>query len=246
MTDLLTRLRRKGLAVLPILAGALLLSLVLSGLFLLFQWWGPEAWNERLRWLADGDFASRKALLKEYFAGFGDRAAWVFLGVQFLQVLIAPIPGQVTGLLGGFLFGFWPGLGLTMAGLLVGSVTVMGLTRLAGNWLVRRMVPSEIMEKFDFLLAKGRVFDFFMIYLLPALPDDAVCFIAGLTRLSLWRLTLACLLGRLPGMAVLTFAGSSLDADLELAQRVFGAAMLVAMVIWLYDDKIEAWVRRRA
>lgn len=246
LQDLIARLRRKAWSVLPILAGALVLSLVLSGVVYLLQLWGPEAWGRQLAFVTEADFATNKALLKNFFLSYGEAAALVFLGVQFLQVLFAPIPGQLTGLLGGFLFGFWPGLLLTMLGLTVGSWVAMGLSRLIGDHVVRRFVLAEVMGRFDYLLGQGRPFDFFMIFLLPALPDDAVCFIAGLTRLSLWRLVGVCLLGRLPGMAVLTFAGSSLDADLGLARLVFGVAMGLAVALWLYDDKIEALLRRPA
>ena len=62
-----------------------------------------------------------------------------------------------------------------------------------------------------------------MIFLLPALPDDAVCFIAGLTRLPLWRLLLVGLAGRLPGMAVLAYVGANLDVRTSPAYAVMAA-----------------------
>src|SRR2546428_1955699 len=38
---------------------------------------------------------------------WGGRAPIVFIGIQAMQVIIAPIPGDVTGLLAGFVFGQW-------------------------------------------------------------------------------------------------------------------------------------------
>jgi len=40
---------------------------------------------------------------------WGGWAPIVFIGIQAMQVIIAPIPGDVTGLLGGFVFGQWLG-----------------------------------------------------------------------------------------------------------------------------------------
>ncbi|MBQ4402408.1 MAG: hypothetical protein II832_09605, partial [Synergistaceae bacterium] len=84
---------------------------------------------------------------------------------------------------------------------------------------------------------------FFMIFLLPALPDDAVCFLAGLTKLKLLPLSLVCLLGRAPGMAVLSLTGAGFADGLTLWVEVLFAVMMVAsVVLWLFWEVIEAWV----
>jgi uncharacterized membrane protein YdjX (TVP38/TMEM64 family) len=142
------------------------------------------------------------------------------------------------GLLGGFVFGFWGGLLLTMLGLTIGSLIAISLSRLIGEKLVRKFVPGTVMEKFDYLITKGGYANFFMIFLLPALPDDAVCFMAGLSRLNVFGLMLACILGRLPGMAVLTFAGASVDYDPSLAKIIFTIAMICALFIWFFQEEI--------
>ena len=40
----------------------------------------------------------------------GNLGPVIFILLQALQVIVAPIPGEVTGVLGGFLFGEWYGL----------------------------------------------------------------------------------------------------------------------------------------
>ena len=54
-----------------------------------------------------------------------------------------------------------------------------------------------------------------------------------------------CLLGRLPGMAVLTLVGASVDAGGVAARAVFAVAMILSLLIWLYQDSIETWYRTR-
>jgi len=48
----------------------------------------------------------------------------IFIGLQALQVVVvvAPIPGEVTGILGGYLFGEWLGFLYSTIGLTLGSV----------------------------------------------------------------------------------------------------------------------------
>jgi len=59
--------------------------------------------------------------LKAEPQAWGVWAPLVFIGIQALQVVVAPIPGEVTGFLGGFVFGQWIGLAYSMVGLSLGS-----------------------------------------------------------------------------------------------------------------------------
>ncbi|MBF0609773.1 MAG: VTT domain-containing protein [Magnetococcales bacterium] len=245
ITDFFQRLFHKLQSLLPMVLAAAVLTLLLSGLVWLLQMWGPAWISHWLDTLSAGDWTSRQQQIRGLFQEMGSWAPVGFFLVQLAQVLFAPIPGQLTGILGGFLFGFWPGLGLTMLGLTLGSWLAIVLARWLGDHVVHRFVPPEVMARFDRLLLAGTVTDFFMIFLLPALPDDAICFMAGLTRLPVWKLILACLLGRLPGMAVLTFVGSSGSQNQDLAQWILTGAMVAALLVWLYEDVFYHLVNRQ-
>ncbi|MGN7613957.1 TVP38/TMEM64 family protein [Magnetococcales bacterium HHB-1] len=245
MANFLSRLKKKLLSLLPIIIGGLFLLGLLSIIFWIIEPWLPEKIRTLLDTLSQSDFDTNKQSLKAFFEQYGAASQLVFLLVQLMQVLFAPIPGQLTGALGGFLFGFWQGLLLTMIGLTLGSWIAIYLSRLIGERWVRRFVPEKLLKQFDTLIAEGGVFNFFVIFLLPALPDDAICFMAGLTRLKIWHLVLACLLGRLPGMAVLTFIGSSLESDLMMAKMLFITAMVAAFLLWIYDDVFSRWVEKK-
>ncbi len=59
-------------------------------------------------------------------------APLVFIVIQALQVVIAPIPGEVTGLLGGFVFGQWLGFFYSTVGLTAGSLLAFWVGRRLG------------------------------------------------------------------------------------------------------------------
>ena len=61
-----------------------------------------------------------KHFLKQTLREWGLLAPVIFIVLQALQVIIAPIPGEVTGILGGFLFGEWVGLIYSTIGLTPG------------------------------------------------------------------------------------------------------------------------------
>lgn len=246
---MIARLKRKTArlaAALPVLAGALLFAALLALVAWVLVPRLPGPMTAFLSGLADQGFDQNRAALKAWFEGFGTGAAWVFLAVQFLQVVVAPIPGQLTGMLGGFVFGFWPGLALNVAGNAAGSVTAMLLTRVFGERVMRPFIPREIQDRFDQAVTRGGVSNFFMLFLLPGTPKDSLCFMAGLTRLPLWRLMAVNTLGRLPGLAVLTFTGAAADRDLGTVQLVFGLGLGLAALAWLFDEELKETLARLA
>ncbi len=242
LRDFLLRLRKKLASIAPVL----LASLVLFGICWVVLYFAtpylPVPWQDAIALAGNGEV--REA--RDHFRAILEASGWgieiAFLTFQAIQVLVAPIPGQLAGLLGGYLFGFWYGLLLTMTGLSIGSFIAMALGRLFGVQVVRRFVPADLMAKLDRLILEGGLWNFLVIFLLPALPDDAVCFIAGMTRLSLWKLMLVMFLGRLPGMAVLCFVGTSTGEGWQGGWIVFAVAMIVSFGLWLYSDELEARV----
>ena len=222
--DLINLLKRKFSSLVMILIPAFVIMLVI----------GAEEWLAEISYYIDNPSELRK---------LGEGSEWLFVAIQILQVVIAPIPGQAAAFAGGFIFGFWKGWGLTTLGLLIGSLIAMALARLLGLSLVRKVVPESIIQRFDSVVSDGGYMTFFMIFLLPALPDDAVCFLAGLTKLKLLPLSLVCLLGRAPGMAVLSLTGAGFADGLTVwVEVLFGVMMILSVLLWLFWEVIEAWV----
>lgn len=225
---------------------ALGLSLMLGLLLQLLLWLAPTDWRLTLDHWRALPLAAQGARLQQ-LAETQPLLPLYFVGLQVLQVMLAPIPGQLMGLLGGWLFGFWGGLSLTLLGLALGSLLVM----LAGRWLGRHLLPLLLKPvqraRFTNLIESGGYFSFLMIFLLPALPDDAICLLAGMTRLNLGGLLLICVLGRLPGMGVLSWAGSRFSSSIGWPEQVLLLALgMISLALWLAQDKIEAaWHRRQ-
>lgn len=244
MASLGRRIQRKIAAVAPLIAGALLLVGVLSLLAYAAEPYLPATYRQLLQHARHGDWSASRASLLAMFAAYGAARSYLFLLLQILQVLVAPIPGQLLGVLGGSLFGFWNGLLLSLLGLMVGSTIAMVSSRVLGESVVRRCVPASLLARFDHLIHANGTWSFFLIFLLPVFPDDAICFMAGLTQLPLHRLLLVCVLGRLPGIAVLTFVGSGVGGDTTPAYIVLGVAMVLAVGLWLFSEELEALVGR--
>lgn len=232
--DFINLLKRKFSSLIMILIPAFVITVIIGGLIWAFRFVIPEEWLAEISYYVDNPSELRK---------LGEGSEWLFILIQVLQVVIAPIPGQAAAFAGGFIFGFWKGWALTTLGLVIGSLIAMSLARLLGISLVRKVVPESIIQRFDSVISDGGYMTFFMIFLLPALPDDAVCFLAGLTKLKLLPLSLVCLLGRAPGMAVLSLTGAGFADGLTLwVEILFGVMMVLSVLLWLFWEIIESWI----
>ncbi len=172
---------------------------------------------------------------------------WSFAGfllLQAFQVIAAPIPGEVTGFLGGYLYGPFLGIVLNTTGLTIGSVIAFLLARTFGRPAVERFVDPKTMGRFDFLLHHKGAFLVFLLFLLPGFPKDYLCYILGLGHLSLLEFVAIGASGRLLGTVMLTFGGSFLRHGRYGALFLLaGAAVVVIFLALVYRETIERWLR---
>jgi len=171
---------------------------------------------------------------------WGKWAPFITISLHVLQVLTAPIPGTAIDAVNGLLFGPWLGTLYSMIGLMIGSMLVMILTRRFGRPIVERFVDPLTIERIDQLVQRRGSLVIFLIFLLPFLPDDAVCFLAGLTPIPLLELILLALAGRFPGVLVANLLGSRVES-FELWQWITVGVlfMLAGGFIWRYRSEIR-------
>lgn len=130
-------------------------------------------------------FSSTESM-QDYIASSGAWAPLVFIAVQILQVIAAPIPGNVTTLVGGALFGFFPAMLYSVFAVFIGSMICFCLARTFGKPLVYRLISPAIADKYLVVLAKQQRLTLALLFLFPFFPDDALCLLAGLTGYS-WK-----------------------------------------------------------
>jgi uncharacterized membrane protein YdjX (TVP38/TMEM64 family) len=132
----------------------------------------------------------------------------VFISLQILQVVAAPIPGEVTGLIGGYLYGPFLGTVYSTIGLTMGSWTAFVLARFFGLPLVEKAVKPSIIEKYDYFLEHRGLFVSFLFFLVPGFPKDYLCYIIGLSHMKTWHFLVISTIGRLLGTTLLSVSGS--------------------------------------
>lgn len=166
----------------------------------------------------------------------GPWAPFFYVMLQVLQVVVAPIPGQIVGGVGGFLFGHW-GILWTTIGSLIGFWLVFCIARRFGRPLIEKIFKKPAVDKFDFIInAKTAPLIIFAIFLLPGFPDDLICYIAGLTKLSMRKLMLVAILGRFPTIVVTNYIGMGIGRNIGL---VIALSLIVVVFLGLVAWKRE-------
>ncbi len=174
--------------------------------------------------------------------------AWGFAGfilLQVVQVVAAPIPGEATGVLGGYLYGPVMGVVLSTVGLTLGSYIAFTLSRYFGRPLTDKFVDAKTMERFDYLLLHKGLFLVFLLFLIPGFPKDYLCYILGLGHLTTLEFLAIATTGRFLGTMLLTLGGTFLRN--QQYSRFFllsGAAVVIVFLTIAYRDRLEAFFQR--
>jgi uncharacterized membrane protein YdjX (TVP38/TMEM64 family) len=189
-------------------------------------------------------FMSKERMI-EFIDKLGPLGVIGFILLQIAQVVAAPIPGEVTGLLGGFIYGPVLGVVFSTIGLTIGSYIAFALSRAFGRPFVDRFVSRSVMSRFDYLLHHKGAFLVFLLFLIPGLPKDYLCYIIGLGHLTTVEFLVISSLGRLFGTILLTLGGDYIRTHQYGKFSVLvGVAIVVIFIAMAYRDKIERIFRR--
>jgi uncharacterized membrane protein YdjX (TVP38/TMEM64 family) len=171
----------------------------------------------------------------------------IFIALQILQVVFAPIPGEVSGFLGGYLYGPLLGTLYSTIGLTLGSWLAFLLAHIFGLPLVERVVKADTLRKYDYILEHKGVFVAFFLFLVPGFPKDCLCYVLGLSHMRVWTFLFISTVGRLLGTILLSvfgsFARSNHYGSLAALLVITGLCLIVA---YLYREKWLEKLKDRA
>ena len=191
-------------------------------------------------------FFANTEKLKKFIDSFGFYAPLIFMGLQILQVVAAPIPGDLTGFLGGYLFGMGPGLVYSTIGLTLGSLLAFLVARRFGMPFVSRFVGQETLQKFDHLMRRQGAFFTFIIFIIPGTPKDYFCFLLGLSPMNILTFLVVSTLGRFPSTLFLTMQGQAVKSeDYRFFFMALGAALIIIVLAMIYRGQIERWLKAK-
>jgi len=216
------------------------LALILFG-FVVF-WFRVPIWEKMVDLYR---LFSDREQIRLLISSFGTSAPPVFMLIQILQVIFAPVPGEATGFIGGYLFGTLPGFIYSSIGLTVGSWLNFVIGRFLGERYVRRRIPAHQFQKIDGLVKRQGVILLFILFLFPGFPKDYLCLALGVSTLPMKIFILLAGIGRMPGTFALSLQGEFLyEQNYVLLGVIFAACLILAVLCYGFREKIYLWIER--
>lgn len=130
--------------------------------------------------------------------GFGVGAPFILTLFQAFQVVVPILPGYLGCAAGAIAFGSATGFWCNYIGISVGSILAYFLAKRYGIDLVLAMFSREQYEKWSARLEKSRSYEWFLFIatLLPLFPDDFLCYLSGLMKMSSKKFIWIIILGK--------------------------------------------------
>lgn len=171
----------------------------------------------------------------------------IILGLQFLQIIIAFIPGEVVQIAAGMLYGPWLGGLLILVGCVASSVFVFMLVHKLGAPFVQAMVPPQYMEKFRSFEETGKLnIIVFVLFLIPGMPKDVFTYLVPLIDMRMRTFLLLSNVGRIPGIIISTYAADGLmEGRIMESAVIFAVAALIAVLGIVFRNKIMSFLENR-
>jgi uncharacterized membrane protein YdjX (TVP38/TMEM64 family) len=213
-----------------------LASLVLAALLVLVVWLVvTDAPSIRLLVRLYRD----KQFLKETVTAWGWAAPGVFIAIQALQVIVSPFPGEITGPVGGALFGTWWALVYSTIGLTVGTLACFAVGRKWGEPLVRPWLSDHNWNRLNFVIEAEGAIICFILYLIPGFPKDIISYLFGISPMPFWLFAIVSTVGRLPGTWISSYFGAHVAEQQYIYALAFMAMIIaICLPIYYYRDRI--------
>ncbi len=186
---------------------------------------------------------------RDYIRRAGGWMTALFISLQFLQVVILPIPSTVTVVAGAALFQpFW-GSVYSLIGIVLGSLAAFLIGRYAGIRVVSWLVGKETLEKW---LKKIKGKDKLLLtamFLLPVFPDDILCFVAGFSSMSIWYFLVVILISRVLAIFATSYSVTLIPFNTWWGILIWAVliALVVVLFVFLYkkSDAILGWFEKK-
>lgn len=180
----------------------------------------------------------------ERVQGAGGWGVLILLGLQFLQIVVAFIPGEITQFAAGMLYGPWLGTLLILVGCIISSAFIYVIVHRLGAPFVQGIVSTKHLDKFREFEKSGKLkVVVFILFLIPGLPKDVFTYLVPLTDMKMKDFLILANVARIPGIFVSTFAASGLaEGKILQSAIIFGVAAVLVVVGFIFRDKLMGWL----
>lgn len=165
----------------------------------------------------------------------GPAGVFILLGIQFVQIVVAFIPGEVVQIAAGLIYGPWLGTLIILIGSVISSSFVFVLVHRLGAPFVHAMIPEKYVDKLEAFESSNKLnVIVFILFLMPGLPKDAFTYLVPLTSMKLSEFVVLTNLARLPGIFISTYAAAGLASGDYIESIVMFVILAVIAVVAIF------------
>lgn len=186
---------------------------------------------------SDGGIEDTAKNFKEMIQGYGSWGWVVAFGIQVLQVVVSPIPGEFVEVGMGLCFGWLGGTVLCLLGGALAAWVIMLFVKKLGVRAVELFVPLEKINELKFINNEKKLSVFvFLLYMIPGTPKDPLIFFFGLTKIKISNFVVISTIARIPSIVTSTIGGEFLvDKNYLGAILIFaitGAVSVIGLLLY--------------
>lgn len=191
------------------------------------------------RWVMSLSEASKLEAFQGWVASLGIGGWLLLFAIQYVQIVVAFIPGGPVQVVSGALFGVWGGLAVCVGGTLLATATVFYLVSRYGHSVISLFVEEKDIAKFKFLQDEKNLEKLvLLLFFIPATPKDALTYIFALTKIKMSRFMLISTLARIPAVLTSILAGDSIIAGNWRRAVVMFAVLTAVSASGLFVQKL--------
>ena len=187
--------------------------------------------------------------LQNYLERAGAWMPIMYVLLQFLQVVLLPIPSLVSTVAGIALFGpFWTTV-YSFIGIMAGSVLAFAIGRRWGKKTVGWIVGADALAKWQKKLNRKDNVILTAMFILPFFPDDILCFLAGLSSMTTGYFLLMVSISRILAIGSTCYSVNFIPFNTWWGLTIWGIILLVILLacVLVYKnlDKLQEYIQKR-
>ena len=177
---------------------------------------------------------------RDYILSIGKLGPLAVILFQIFQSVVAPIPGEIVQVAGGYVYGVPLGTLYVTLGMLLGAIIAFFFARFMGGSFIESLLQKE---KFQWMIniMDNRKFSIFLFvfFFVPGLPKDLLVYFAGLTPIKPLKFFAILLVGRFPWLLASVTIGANIYQKNYISTVVISVIALVSLILGLvYKDKL--------
>ena len=174
---------------------------------------------------------------QDYLEKAGAWMPLLYILLQYLQVVLLPIPGIVSTLAGVALFGPFKTILFSVSGIILGSFTAFFIGRKLGHKAVVWMIGEDTLNNWQKKLkGKDNIFLTFMFFM-PFFPDDILCFLAGLSTISTKYFLIMIAIVRTISVAATSYSFDLIPFTTWWGLLIWGVFIIASIVAFIFIYK---------